>query len=752
VPNFERIPETPCFADAFRLAPALAIGLSCLVLAACGNDSDSDASQASLVDIIQVERKASSSVQDDIPLPVGSYPESIARAADGTLFISAQKLGKIFRVRPGSKAPEVFVDRLLVNETMDLVGLALDAPRNRLYACSASNIGGFPEGYAPALKAFDATTGVLLTSFPTPNGGSCNDMAVDASGNVYVTDNLSVPSRILKLASGASALTVWSTSLEYANPQAVPAVHLNGIAIDKVGDVFAVSTSVGGLFRIPVLPNGSASAPVRIQLSRPLRNPDALRITANQRLLVAEFGTLQNAGLDGGVSEVLLSGNTGTVRPLALNIDSATSFVTADDDMWIVESRLGDFFGRPAAARPPAVRYASLANLTPIVAAPAANSMAQFCEGGAKAYPGGLLQAPPVWKFNICWWLEDAQMLPTEFDAAVLPATELWGQPTYSSALRTALDAAGKSANERALAAREAGDARRARREYLRASVYFRLNRVPRNPASTVADRQAIESAYQLGEEPLERINLQQPSGSFVGYFGKPAAGNERLPVIVMMAGLDNFKSEMLRQARLLRENGFATLILDNPQTGENSLPFVPESRTMLQTAANYLKTRTDVDATRMVTYGWSMGGFLAIAGALDSPDYKAAVNVGGPTNSSFVRSFCEGVPSFIGNAYTFFADLNPATTPRSVTCEYYDRFQLRRIFPQPTAEQLVKPLLFVNGSEEDLAARDEPQSVANLGYRVSRLTYAGDGHTAEGNLDKHVRLAGAWLSRVLNR
>lgn len=38
----------------------------------------------------------------------------------------------------------------------------------------------------------------------------------------------------------------------------------------------------------------------------------------------------------------------------------------------------------------------------------AASSMADFCEKGQAEYPGGIAHMHPSFKFNICWWLEDA--------------------------------------------------------------------------------------------------------------------------------------------------------------------------------------------------------------------------------------------------------------------------------------------------------------------------------------------------------
>jgi hypothetical protein len=106
--------------------------------------------------------------------------------------------------------------------------------------------------------------------------------------------------------------------------------------------------------------------------------------------------------------------------------------------------------------------------------------------------------------------------------------------------------------------------------------------------------------------------------------------------------------------------------------------------------------------------------------------------------------------PAWIVAPYTVFANLNPRTTPRQAMCDYYEAFQLSRQLKTPTAVQLRKPILMVNGIHEDLVSRDEPAALAALGFNVTQLIFGDDGHTAEWNMREHFAFTADWLVRRL--
>ncbi|MDR6426364.1 dienelactone hydrolase [Variovorax paradoxus] len=382
-------------------------------------------------------------------------------------------------------------------------------------------------------------------------------------------------------------------------------------------------------------------------------------------------------------------------------------------------------------------------------AAKAADSMAEFCSKGQAEYPQGIARMHPSFKFNICWWLEDAGIEASTFDdiAAALPehagpSQAIW-QATFNQPAQLHL--------ERARASEARGNNAAASVEYKKAAFYLRMNRLPKRVPT--ADLQATERAHALLGKPLQRIAFKTGTKEFTGYFRAPPARtgrNEKLPVLVILGGLDNLKTEMIRHSDYFMGRGFATIIVENPDTGENQLGFRPESHVMFDAVADYIKTRSDLDASRVALYGWSMGGYLGTLGGLSNDFYKAVVNVGGPSDASFGQAHCKVAPAWIVAPYTVFANMNPQTTPREAMCEYYEAFQLSRQLKMPTAVQLRKPILMVNGAHEDLVSRDEPAALAALGFNVTQLVFGDDGHTAESNMREHFEFTANWLIRRL--
>src|SRR4029078_3461179 len=119
--------------------------------------------------------------------------------------------------------------------------------------------------------AFDLDSGAVASRVDLPDGGFCNDIAMDAGGNLYVSDSFAP--RILFLREGDHELTTWITDPAFAGD----GFNLNGVAITG-GPLYVVRDNSGELFRVSIAEDGSAGAPQAIALSRPLESPDGLRV------------------------------------------------------------------------------------------------------------------------------------------------------------------------------------------------------------------------------------------------------------------------------------------------------------------------------------------------------------------------------------------------------------------------------------------------------------------------------------------
>jgi sugar lactone lactonase YvrE len=149
-------------------------------------------------------------------------PEGIAHDdATGAFFVSSVHRRKIVRVDP-SGASRDFTSE--ADGLLAITGIALDAPRRLVWACTS----GVPEmrGYTKAdadrafVVALDLATGRVARKLPLEGSGphACNDLFLDADGTVYVSD--AGAGELLVLRPGQAALASFVKE-GFRSPQAM---------------------------------------------------------------------------------------------------------------------------------------------------------------------------------------------------------------------------------------------------------------------------------------------------------------------------------------------------------------------------------------------------------------------------------------------------------------------------------------------------------------------------------------------------
>lgn len=198
------------------------------------------------------------------------YPESIAKDADGNLYLSLTFSQMVKKVTPAGVATDFarVPDSWLLGITVDPVGNVVVAGTSGLWKIS------------PA--------GEVWLFAKVPGHISLNDMVYDRDGNLLVTDdNLFV---IWKVDSRGQA-TIWSRDPHFVvTSTAFPIpVGCNGIALspDKK-TVYVTNTSDGLLLALDVLADGSAG-PVRVVASTPaLIGADGIKVDRAGNVYVAQ--------------------------------------------------------------------------------------------------------------------------------------------------------------------------------------------------------------------------------------------------------------------------------------------------------------------------------------------------------------------------------------------------------------------------------------------------------------------------------
>jgi sugar lactone lactonase YvrE len=275
--------------------------------------------------------------QTSIPLPgERAFPENIASAADGTVYIGSLGAGGITRVEPNSTEAREWIKPGAFG-THSIFGLLVDNRTNTLWVCSNDltagpgvTIGG-SDGVS-ALEGFDLKTGegkvsVALAAKPS----LCNDITIGPDGAAYVTNTMSP--QILRLAPGAKEFEVWFTDPSLQPPGG--GAGLDGLAFGPDGNLYVDRYTPGDLYRVNVK-GGKATGFIKLTPSRPLVLADAIRRVGKDRFLIVEGG--------GRLSSFTVQGDKVAVETLKDGFATPTGVTVVGHTAWVSEGQLSYIF------------------------------------------------------------------------------------------------------------------------------------------------------------------------------------------------------------------------------------------------------------------------------------------------------------------------------------------------------------------------------------------------------------------------
>lgn len=125
---------------------------------------------------------------------------------------------------------------------------------------------------------------------------------------------------------------------------------------------------------------------------------------------------------------------------------------------------------------------------------------------------------------------------------------------------------------------------------------------------------------------PAEKVTFYSPDG--IRLAGVFIPGTLKA-TIILLHGFSRSKEQLLPHASFLHRAGFNILMFDFRGSGESGgsyITFGQKEQRDLQGALRYLKTRPDIDSHRIGVFGFSMGGAVALLGALAVPQIRAVV------------------------------------------------------------------------------------------------------------------------------
>jgi esterase FrsA len=165
--------------------------------------------------------------------------------------------------------------------------------------------------------------------------------------------------------------------------------------------------------------------------------------------------------------------------------------------------------------------------------------------------------------------------------------------------------------------AAKASSQEQAREDYEYAWTYYDIGRWPTEKNSP-GKRKAYEkglAAFQqyarLVDPPIETVHIPYENSELVAYLRLPK-GVQRPPIVFSMNGLDSRKEGVIAASDRYMRNGVAVFAIDMPGTGQSPVLIDVGSERSLSRAIDYLQTRSDVDASRIVVQSRSWSGYWA--------------------------------------------------------------------------------------------------------------------------------------------
>ena len=203
---------------------------------------------------------------------------------------------------------------------------------------------------------------------------------------------------------------------------------------------------------------------------------------------------------------------------------------------------------------------------------------------------------------------------------------------------------------ERGEQAEARGDFEAAGTAFMRAYAYYRLGRYPTtNSAGKRASYERSVNSFlraaQRLDPPLDRIEIpfsgrQGEGNKIVAYLRRPK-GAVKPPILVAWGGIDGYKEDRVCEPYLAR--GIAVLSIDNAGVGEAPIKAGNDGDRLFDTVFDWVRTRSDLDASRMAIQGSSTGGYWAAKLAHTRSDVlTCAVNHGGCAHYAFTPQWIE--------------------------------------------------------------------------------------------------------------
>jgi 2,6-dihydroxypseudooxynicotine hydrolase len=192
---------------------------------------------------------------------------------------------------------------------------------------------------------------------------------------------------------------------------------------------------------------------------------------------------------------------------------------------------------------------------------------------------------------------------------------------------------------ERAERAAAAGHDRSAGEAYLLAAVSFHFSKFvwvldpSLNRRNTEAAIRCLYAAHARLDPTAERVEAALGGTPVVANLRRPPGTGGRVPLVVLIPGLDSTKEEFFAWEGVFLQRGMATLSLDGPGQGETGwrMHIRPDYEIAVAAVLDAVEGRPELDMARVGAVGVSLGGHYVVRAAAFEPRIRALAGISGP-------------------------------------------------------------------------------------------------------------------------
>lgn len=235
------------------------------------------------------------------------------------------------------------------------------------------------------------------------------------------------------------------------------------------------------------------------------------------------------------------------------------------------------------------------------------------------------------------------------------------------------------------------------------------------------------------------RIGVPWRAWDLPAYLAKPDPGSSPAPVAVLLNGATTSKEELLLWSDPLLDQGIAVLALDWPGTGEaTELGLSPDCDDMTDGILEIIASDPELDPSRVILVGFSLGGAVAIQAAALDRRIAACVAVTPPFEPS---AWIDYVNPIVRQQLHSMADEGSDADAAIV-----DGFGLASTLPR-----LRSPLLVFGAGRDLVVPPEEAMHVAAAaGENATLVWYPRGSHGLYEQIDDWMAVTGAWITSLL--